>query len=353
MDNNDKNWVDYKEIKRTVTMEMILEHYGFLSELKNSGKNLSGCCPIHKGSNPRQFSVSTEKNIWNCFGNCKTGGNILDFVALVEFENKEMESIRKAALLLKDWFLSDNSPELKKQPTKPSEGKKLVRKEKQSAPEKSPKEEVKPEISGNQASPPVNPPLTFRLKSIVQDHPFFGQRGILPQTVNDFGLGFCTKGMMKDRIAIPIHDEQGNLVAYCGRAVTAEQIENEEKYKLPPNFTKSAVVYNLHRQPPKADLFILVESYFSVFALHQANYSNALSLMGSFLSEAQEELIVGRLAPDGKLLLFFDNDEDGHKCACDCLERLSRRVFVKVLDVGIFGKKPHHLKPEDLKILIG
>lgn len=353
MAKNDKNWVDYKEIKRTVTMEMILEHYGFLSELKNSGKNLSGCCPIHKGSNPRQFSVSTEKNIWNCFGNCKTGGNILDFVALVEFENKEMESIRKAALLLKDWFLSDNAPELKNQPTPPVEGKKLVRKEKQSTAEKTSKEEKKPEKPDSQATPPVNPPLTFRLKSLSQDHPFFGQRGILPQTVNDFGLGFCTKGMMKDRIAIPIHDDQGNLVAYCGRAITDEQIENECKYKLPPNFIKQAVVYNLHRQPPKADLFILVESYFSVFALHQADYPNALSLMGSFLSEAQEELIIGKLAPDGKLLLFFDNDEDGQKCADDCLQRFSKRVFVKVLEVGIFGKKPHRLNQEDLRILIG
>ena len=40
-------------------------------------------------------------------GNCKTGGNILDFVALMEFENKEPESVRKAALLLKEWFMSD------------------------------------------------------------------------------------------------------------------------------------------------------------------------------------------------------------------------------------------------------
>lgn len=348
MAQDSKNWVSYKELKERISMEMILEHYGFLSELKNSGKSLTGCCPIHKGSNPRQFSVSTEKNIWNCFGNCKAGGNILDFVAMVEFGSKETESIRKAALLLKEWFLGGNGKESKPQPDGSAEGKKLVKEEKLSSPQKGSAQ--KPE---DQASPPVNPPLTFRLKSLSQDHPFFGQREISPETVNDFGLGLCAKGILKGRIAIPIHDERGNLVAYCGRAVTFEQIENEGKYKQPPNFVKSAVVYNLHRQPEKADLLILVESFLSVFRLHQAGYPNALALMGSVLSEAQEELIVGRLAGGGKVLLFFDNDEDGQKCAADCLGRLSKRMFVKVLDVGIFGKKPHRLKPEELRKLIG
>jgi DNA primase len=347
MAKDSKNWVSYKELKAQITMEMVLAHYGVLGELKLSGSNLSGCCPIHKGSNPRQFSVSVEKNIWNCFGNCKTGGNLLDFVSMMEFGSKEAESIRKAALLLKEWFLSGNGNGLEKQPVEPAEGKKLVRKE------KDPQLKEAPDRSVKNSPDSINPPLTFRLKSLSTDHPFFDQRGISSQTVNYFGLGFCSKGFLKDRIAIPIHDEKGNLVAYCGRGLTPEQIENEGKYKQPPNFTKSAVVYNLERQPPKSDTFILVESFLSVFRLHQAGYPNTLALMGSVLGEAQEELIVSRLNPGGKVLLFFDNDEDGQKCAADCLQKFSKRVFVKVLNVGVLGKKPHHLEREQLKSLIG
>ena len=100
---NNKNWVNYKEIKEKISMQMVLEHYGI--ELKKSGQNLAGCCPIYQGTNRRQFSVSPERNIWNCFGNCKEGGNVLDFVAMMEFGNKEPQSIRKAALQLKNWFL--------------------------------------------------------------------------------------------------------------------------------------------------------------------------------------------------------------------------------------------------------
>ena len=91
------NWVDFKEIKANISLKMVLDRYGI--ELKPGGQNLVGCCPIHKGSNPRQFSVNPEKNIWHCFGNCKEGGNVLDFVAMKERGNKEPDSIREAAQL--------------------------------------------------------------------------------------------------------------------------------------------------------------------------------------------------------------------------------------------------------------
>ena len=72
-----QNWVNFKKIKNSVTMEMALEHYEILGQLQRSDSKLVGCCPIHKGSNPRQFSVDTDKNIFNCFGDCKSGGNVL------------------------------------------------------------------------------------------------------------------------------------------------------------------------------------------------------------------------------------------------------------------------------------
>ena len=71
---NGENWIDFKELKQSVTMEMVLKDYGLWDKLKKSGNNLAGCCPIHKGSNPRQFSVDPVKSIYNCFGNCKSPG---------------------------------------------------------------------------------------------------------------------------------------------------------------------------------------------------------------------------------------------------------------------------------------
>lgn len=328
-----KNWVNFAEIKSKVRIEDVIDRYGLADQFKKSGKNIVGCCPIHKGSNSRQFSIDPDKNIWNCFGNCKTGGNILDFVAMMEFGNKEMESIRKAALLIKDWFLAE-TPEPK------TEEPKLVR-----------GENKEPESSDKKAV--VNPPLSFELKSLDPNHAFFEQRGILPETVKHFGLGFCKKGMMANRIAIPIHNINGELVAYCGRAVTNDQIKNEGKYKLPPKFVKQEVVYNLHRQPEQTDTLILTESYISVWWLSQAGYSHSAALMGSVLGKSQEKTILGLLGPSGKVILMFDADEDGRKCTLDCLKRLIQKIFVKYVNVGVYAKKPHQLKPEQLKLLLG
>ena len=76
--------------------------------------------------------------------------------------------------------------------------------------------------------------------------------------------------------------------------------EEEAKYKMPPNFLKAAIVYNLHRQAPGTDLLILVESFLSVFWLHQAGYPNVVALMGSFFSPEQEGLISDLLGPAGR-----------------------------------------------------
>ena len=55
-------WVDFKQVKETVSMDMILKHYGLIDKLKRKGDNLVGSCPIHKGSNKSQFHVSLQKN---------------------------------------------------------------------------------------------------------------------------------------------------------------------------------------------------------------------------------------------------------------------------------------------------
>ena len=95
-------FVDFKAVKAAITMEQVLQHYGLLEKFKRGTDSLNGPCPIHKGSNPTQFRVSLSKNIWNCFSECKHGGNVLDFIA-------EMEevSIHAAALKAIAWFNLD------------------------------------------------------------------------------------------------------------------------------------------------------------------------------------------------------------------------------------------------------
>ena len=94
-----KPFVDFRAIRAQITMEHVLQHYGVLHAFKRSGPHLSGPCPIHHGSNPTQFRVDTDKNLWNCFSECKHGGNVLDFIA-----KKEDIPIHDAALKACEWF---------------------------------------------------------------------------------------------------------------------------------------------------------------------------------------------------------------------------------------------------------
>jgi hypothetical protein len=48
-------------------------------------------------------------------------------------------------------------------------------------------------------------------------HPYLRERGLSDEDIETFGLGLASRGVMAGRIAIPIHDELGQLVAYAGR----------------------------------------------------------------------------------------------------------------------------------------
>jgi DNA primase len=88
-----KRTIDFRRVKDAVSIERVLADYGV--KLKRSGTQLVGCCPIHKGSNPRAFVVNPAKGAWRCFGDCNRGGSTLDLVAELEGI-----SLRDAALLL-------------------------------------------------------------------------------------------------------------------------------------------------------------------------------------------------------------------------------------------------------------
>ena len=274
------SFVDFKAVKAAITMEQVLEHYGILDKFKRGTDSLNGPCPIHGGSNPTQFRVSISKNIWNCFSECKHGGNVLDFIARMDDV-----SIHAAALKAIEWFNLD-----------PQE---MSADSNQEAEEKgeTPKTETTPRPKPVAKSAPVvenaapNTPLKFRLDKLEREHPYLTQeRGLTLETIIDFGVGFCSKGMMADRIAIPIHNAKGEVVAYAGR-FPGEPGEDIPKYKLPQGFRKSLELFNIDRAFKEPGSLVIVEGFFGCMNLHQFGCRRVVALMGSTMSVAQEELI--------------------------------------------------------------
>jgi DNA primase len=326
-------YVDFKTVKAAVSMLQILDHYQITERLKRSGDNLSGCCPLHDGSNPTQFRVSLSKNCWNCFGKCKRGGNILDFVAL-----KDGIPLREAALKICEWF--DVSP------GEPSDrnGESNISHARESSCVVPKKE------SASEAEP--NKPLGFELKSLDAAHPYLKERGLNDSTIAEFGLGLCSKGSMTGRIVIPIHNAEGKLVAYSGR-YPGDPLEDTPKYKLPPGFHKAQELFNLHRivyQPDDLPL-IIVEGFFDCMMLWQKGVQKVVALMGSSLSPAQEELLVRFTSPEGRVIVMLDEDDAGRSGREDIARRLELRMFVKVFRFDSEGQQPEQLSSSELEKL--
>jgi DNA primase len=339
------SFVDFKAVKAAVTMEQVLEHYGLLDSFKRSGDSLSGPCPIHKGSNPTQFRVSISKNVWHCFSECKHGGNVLDFIAKMEDV-----SIHAAAVKAIEWFGLDleamkaDSNESADWPTEVPKGDTTPRPKPASVSVTTPA----PENSA------PNKPLKFRLDKLEREHPYLIQeRGLTLETVVDFGAGFCAKGMMAGRIAIPIHNPEGNIVAYAGR-FPGEPAEDTPKYKLPPGFKKSLELFNLDRaikEPPHKPL-VIVEGFFDCMKLHQHGCRKVVALMGSTLSAAQEELIRKHTNSESLVIVMLDEDEAGQAGRDDITVRLSKFCFVKVHVFDEPGTQPEHLSAEDVPTIL-
>src|SRR5689334_7962156 len=179
------SFIDFKAVKAAITMEQLLQHYGLLYQFKRSGDSLSGPCPIHKGSNPTQFRVSVSKNIWNCFSQCKKGGNVLDFIAKMEDA-----SVHAAALKAIEWFGLDAAA-MSAQSDQGSEGRsEAVKSHPARLPTPPPKKQPAPAEDNN-----PNKPLAFRLEKLEREHPYLALRGLTLETIVDFGVGYCTKGM--------------------------------------------------------------------------------------------------------------------------------------------------------------
>jgi DNA primase len=330
-------YIDFAFVKENASFERVLEHYNLAS--RGTGTQRSIACPFHPDKRP-SCRVELDKKIWHCFA-CEASGNVLEFVARME---GDADDLRAAALKLAD--ICNIAPAASR--GKPgAETRQAAPHSRQGA------EGAKPQVEAQTASPAppaasegvVNPPLTFELKLDVT-HPYLAERGVSAETIATFGLGYCSRGVMAGRICIPIHDEQGELVAYAGRW-PGEPPEGVERYLLPKRFEKSRVLFNLHRID-QLDNLVLVEGYWSVFRLHAMGVPVA-ALMGSSVSD--EQLALLRERGTRSLTVLWDGDDAGRKARERALPALTDAFFVRA-PVLPDGEKPDTLTVAALRQLV-
>ena len=314
--------IDFRTLKRHASFQVVLDRYGLAGH--RTGRRHFILCPLHRESEPSCL-IDHARNRFRCFG-CGEGGSILDFVA--KLENC---TIAEAAALLAEWCKVGN--EAVKTGSPCGAGSKAAGPSGATS-----------EVSADEAG--INQPLQYRLR-LDPSHPYLTERGLAPDIIERFGLGFCDRGMMRGRIAIPIHDEAGRLVAYAGRWAATEVPRSRPRYLLPRGFRKQRVLFNLYRVAG-ASALVIVESYWSVFRLAALGVP-AAALMGRDLSAAQLALLVAAGVDHVRIML--DGDEPGRSATLTMLPELARHVFVKRLELPD-ATKPHSAPEDVLRRLI-
>ena len=113
---------------------------------------------------------------------------------------------------------------------------------------------------------------------------------------------------MHGRVVFPIHNIEGQLIAYVGRWAEDPVPSGKRKYFLPP--TASARPRTL--QPASRDQggteAIVVEGYFDVLRLYAAGYQCVVSIMGASITDEQVDLLKGY---DRVLLLWMGMSREG------------------------------------------
>ena len=339
-------WIDFKELRKKLQFSEILRHYQIVAKVK--GDRGYALCPLpsHPPRNDEKkrtasLSINFSRNIFQCFG-CKTSGNAVEFASRMEgFDPSDPKQFRQAAIKIAEIFhisfvRSRNSED-------GAEAASLSLVVTQSAP--SP-----PPFDGPLI---VNAPLNFELKHLDPRHPYLASRGFTPETIEHFGLGYCNRGLMKDRVAIPLHDPIGQLVGYAGRAVEDPMITDAfPKYRLPGDrvrdgvkyeFRKSHLLYNHHRIRSRGLDLIVVEGFASTWWMHQCGFTNVAALMGSSCSEEQADLIAAIAA---KVWIMSDGDPAGELYQ-NLWEQLGTRVHCRRIKLDD-GKQPTNLPKAEL-----
>ena len=320
-------WGDYRAVKAAVSMEMALANYGVLLQHVGDGC-LRGRCPLptHSSVHSRMsFMVNTEKNAWVCHSDScaagrggQIGGNVLDFVAAME-----KCSIREAASRLQTWFtlpVGDVWPA--PCPLQPSE------------------------VGNRDPSPAAgaNAALPFSLTRIDYSHPYLANRGVDLETARHFGIGYNRgAGSMEGRVVIPIHDENGFLVAYAGRSVDG----TEPRYRFPVRFRKSLVLFNLHRATAHGTTVVVVEGFFDCVRVHQAGIGCVVALMGCTLSVRQADLLSRHFH---QAMLLMDGDKAGRSAGTALGQRLVTRIATKIVEIPS-GSQPDQLGSDQIRCL--
>ncbi len=304
-----------EQLKSSVDIVSVIGEY---VRLRRSGtQRYMGLCPFHNEKSP-SFTVHVVHQFYKCFS-CGAGGDVVKFVM-----EKEGVSFYEALKSLSERY-GVPMPKRSQYADEDSKTRGALL--------------VMHELAAEN--------FCANLKAHAGEaaRAYIAKRGLAGDTVDHFGLGYSDRSgralvrlfeqrefsvsqmeqsglvgkrqdgslydRFRNRLMFPIHNEQGKIIAFGGRALAAD---DEPKYLNSPEtdiYKKSNVLYNLHRAKQgvrKDDRAILVEGYMDVIGVTAAGFSNVVASCGTALTTHQVQAIKRHTH---RIAVNFDPDNAG------------------------------------------
>jgi DNA primase len=312
-------------------------------KLKKSGKNYTGFCPFHSNTKTPAFVVFSDTGTWRCFGQCNEGGDIFRYV--MKREGWDFAQALKYLAERAGVQLQQTTPESRAADEAGDRQRKLLedavifyRHQLLNTPD------------GHKALQYLN---SRNLKDGILDTfgigyapnsndailSYFRTRGVSEDELVDSGLVSRRDNgqpfdRFRNRILFPIRTAEGKIAGFGGRILDPNDVPKFLNSPQTLIFDKGHLLYGLDvaRKPIRAaNQVVIVEGYLDVLALHQAGFTNAVSPMGTALTEDQLRLVKGLTR---RIVLALDPDTAGINAtlrgldtARQALDHTADRVF--------------------------
>lgn len=347
------NRVPEEVIEQIRSTADIVDIVGEYVQLTKRGRNWFGLCPFHGESTP-SFSVTSDKQIFHCFG-CGAGGNVITFLMDIEnitFQEALAKLGSRAGIEVDVGTPGESAPAISKSDNQL--------------------------ILMHEFAADMYQHILLNTEEGQAALDYLENRGFTRELIEKYRIGWSlpewnymatalqrkgfseeeltTSGLaiereqgngyfdrFRGRIMYPIMNESGKTIAFSGRIL--EDTKQEAKYMNSPEspiFQKSQVLYNVNHARGairKNRKIVLFEGFMDVIAASRAGVENGLATMGTSLT-GQHIRAMKRYAQD--VVICFDGDDAGWEAAKRAAIALNEEKFK--VEVAVL---PGKMDPDD------
>ena len=347
------------EVRRSNDIVDVISQY---VNLKKSGRSFFGLCPFHSEKSP-SFAVSPDKQIFHCFG-CGVGGNVFHFISKIENVGfkESVEMLANRANITLPTIDDGRENKLAHLKSRVYEINKLTaqfyHENLYKSTAKIAQEYIKKRKLDN------NTLKTFmigysgnfnELYNYLKSQGFSEEEILASTLVNKNDRGEFIDRFRK-RLMFPIQDERGRVIAFGGRILEDNKIQNVKMPKYINSnenivYSKGRHLFGLYAaKKQKIDKLLIVEGYMDAISLHQRGITNVVASLGTALTEAQGRLLRNN---SNQVIIGYDSDGAGQAATLrglEILQNLGCDIRILQLDEPVKDPDEYILKygPERL-----